>query len=206
MLHRGRDWCASVLQSHASHPSLIYFRSVGTGAGWPATLGALMDLALIFELLVDDRAARAPAVLLRLVDEINGLLGLEPGKDETTSADGLKLCAALGRRLRLAVTARCRRVRGQTARARKARPSHRGASRHAERSAAHPRLGSPLFWAFSLNFVRLLPAWGATDAVPKAVSAPGKGASRIRNVLHGWTLPVRRRRLPSTNAILGSRK
>lgn len=100
LLHRGRDWCASVLQSHASHPSLIYFRSVGTGAGWPATLGALMDLALIFELLVDDRAARAPAVLLRLeglrlVDEINGLLGLEPGKDETTSADGLKLCARL---------------------------------------------------------------------------------------------------------------
>lgn len=100
LLRNGRDWCASVLQSHASHPSLIYFRSVGTGAGWPATLGALMDLALIFELLVDDREARAPAILLRLeglrlVDEINELLGLESGKDETTSADVSKLCARL---------------------------------------------------------------------------------------------------------------
>ncbi|MGY3529300.1 hypothetical protein [Bradyrhizobium sp. USDA 4452] len=42
-LYEGRDWCASVLQSHASYPSLIYFRSVGTGAGWPGALGSLMD-------------------------------------------------------------------------------------------------------------------------------------------------------------------
>jgi hypothetical protein len=101
LLHGGRDWCASVLQSHASHPSLIYFRSVGTAAGWPATLGAIMDLALVFELLLmHDRAARAPAVLLRLeglrhVDEINRLIALEPGQDETTAADVLKLCARL---------------------------------------------------------------------------------------------------------------
>jgi hypothetical protein len=64
-LYDGRDWCASVLQSHASHPSLIYFRSVGTGAGWPAALGTIMDLALIFELLIDDPKSRAAAVLLR---------------------------------------------------------------------------------------------------------------------------------------------
>jgi hypothetical protein len=38
-LYDGRDWCASVLQSHASHPSLIYFRSVGTDTGWPAAAG-----------------------------------------------------------------------------------------------------------------------------------------------------------------------
>lgn len=59
-----------------SHPSLIYFRSVGVGAGWPATLGAMMNLALIFELLVDEPASRGAAVLLRqeglrLLDEIN---------------------------------------------------------------------------------------------------------------------------------------
>jgi hypothetical protein len=100
LLRDGRDWCASVLQSHASHPSLIYFRSVGTGAGWPATLGAIMDLALVFELLMDDRAGRGSAVLLRLeglrlVDEINGLVGLAPGTSETTAADVLKLCARL---------------------------------------------------------------------------------------------------------------
>jgi hypothetical protein len=100
LLRGGRDWCASVLQSHASHPSLIYFRSVGTGAAWPATLGAIMDLALAFELLIDDRVGRAPAVLLRLeglrlVDEINRLIGLEPGEDGTTAADVLKFCARL---------------------------------------------------------------------------------------------------------------
>jgi hypothetical protein len=39
VVHGGRDWCATVLQSHASHPSLIYFRSAGTGTGWPAALG-----------------------------------------------------------------------------------------------------------------------------------------------------------------------
>ena len=65
------------------HPSLIYFRSVGTGAGWPAALGTVMDLALIFELLIDDPKARAAAVLLRdegprLVGEIAGLIGLGP--------------------------------------------------------------------------------------------------------------------------------
>jgi hypothetical protein len=100
LLRDGRDGCASVLQSHASHPSLIYFRSVGTGAGWPATLGAILDLALVFELLMDDRVARGSAVLLRLeglrlVDEINGLIGLQAGEDETTAADVSKLCARL---------------------------------------------------------------------------------------------------------------
>jgi hypothetical protein len=55
--------CASVLQTHATHPSLIYFRSVGTGAAWPAALDALMDLALIYEMLIDDAGSRAPAVL-----------------------------------------------------------------------------------------------------------------------------------------------
>lgn len=64
-LYDGRDWCATILQTHASHPSLIYFRSVGTGAGWPAALGTVMDLALIFELLIDDPRSRAAAVLLR---------------------------------------------------------------------------------------------------------------------------------------------
>jgi hypothetical protein len=41
-------------QSHASHLS----------AGWPATLGTIMDVALIFELLIDDPKSRS-AVLRR---------------------------------------------------------------------------------------------------------------------------------------------
>lgn len=82
VLRRSREWCSSVPQSHASHRSLIYFRSVGAGAGWPATLGAMMDLALIFELLADEPTIRGSAVLLRqeglrLLDELSGLIGLE---------------------------------------------------------------------------------------------------------------------------------
>lgn len=65
VLEDGRDWCASVQQSHAAHPSLIYFRTIGTGAGWPAALGALLDLALIVEHLLDLPALYGRAVLLR---------------------------------------------------------------------------------------------------------------------------------------------
>jgi hypothetical protein len=64
ILENGRDWCATVRQSHMSHPSLIYFQSVSTGAGWPAALGALLDLALIAEHLIDDDRLYGPARLL----------------------------------------------------------------------------------------------------------------------------------------------
>jgi hypothetical protein len=62
----GRDWCATVRESHASHPSLIYFQSVGTGPGWPAALGALIDLALLVQQCSgDEEALYGPAMLLR---------------------------------------------------------------------------------------------------------------------------------------------
>jgi hypothetical protein len=54
-----------VRQSHSSHPTLIYFQSVGVGAGWPAALGAILDLSLVAEHLIDDEALYGPAVLLR---------------------------------------------------------------------------------------------------------------------------------------------
>jgi len=65
VLEESRDWCATVRQSHSSHPSLIYFQSVGTGACWPAALGAVLDLALIAEHLIADENLYGPAVLLR---------------------------------------------------------------------------------------------------------------------------------------------
>ncbi len=65
VLREGRDWCATVRQSHSNHPSLIYFQSVGTGAGWPAALGALLDLALLAEHCLDEQSLRGAAVLLR---------------------------------------------------------------------------------------------------------------------------------------------
>jgi hypothetical protein len=65
VLTESRNWCATVRQSHSAHPSLIYFKSVSTGAGWPAALGAILDLALIVEHLIDDDQLYGPAVLLR---------------------------------------------------------------------------------------------------------------------------------------------
>ncbi len=99
-LRDGRDWCASVLQTHASHPSLIYFRSVGAGTGWPGALGALMDLALIFEMLVDDPEARATAVLLReeglrLIRQLSDLIGLRPKYESRSINEVQALCARL---------------------------------------------------------------------------------------------------------------
>lgn len=65
VLSDARNWCATVRQSHSNHPSLIYFQSVGTGSGWPSALGALLDLALISERLLDEESLRGLAVLLR---------------------------------------------------------------------------------------------------------------------------------------------
>jgi hypothetical protein len=108
ILRNGRDWCAAVLQSHASHPSLIYFRSAGTGSGWPATVGALIDLALILELLVDEPAATGAAVLAReqadrLACALASQQRLELGPAPVDEAQLSALCgrlAAAGYRLR----------------------------------------------------------------------------------------------------------
>ena len=83
VLHNGRDWCATVRQSHANHPSLIYFQSVGTGSGWPAALGALLDLALICEHLIDEPSLNGSAMLLReegtrMARELAGVINLKP--------------------------------------------------------------------------------------------------------------------------------
>jgi len=83
VLRDGRDWCATVRQSHANHPSLIYFQSVGTGAGWPAALGALLDLALFSEYCLDEPSLRGAAVLLRdegtrMARELAGVINLKP--------------------------------------------------------------------------------------------------------------------------------
>jgi hypothetical protein len=81
VLSEGRNWCATVRQSHASHPSLIYFQSIGAGGGWPAALGALLDLALIAEHAIDDDSLYGPATLLReegvrMATELAELIGL----------------------------------------------------------------------------------------------------------------------------------
>ena len=99
-LEEARNWCATVRQSHASHPSLIYFRSVSTGAGWPAALGAVLDLALIAEHLIDDDRLYGPAILLReegarMARELALIAGLEPTQVRTEEADFAQLSTRL---------------------------------------------------------------------------------------------------------------
>jgi hypothetical protein len=97
---RGRDWCAEVMQSHLTHPSLVYFRSAGTGAGWPAVLGTLIDLALILELLLDEPEPLGPALLMgeqagRLANGLLDMLSLQPAAPRTSESEVRQLCDAL---------------------------------------------------------------------------------------------------------------
>lgn len=92
VLEEARTWCATVRQSHASHPSLIYFQSIGTGAGWTAALGAALDLGLIAEHLIDDDVLYGPAVLLReegalMAREIASMIGVSPIDVSTSTAE-----------------------------------------------------------------------------------------------------------------------
>jgi hypothetical protein len=100
ILRDGRDWCASVRQSHASHPSLIYFRSTGTGSGWPAALGALLDLALILERCLDMPDLRGLAILLRedashMCRELSRLIALDPDPARPDRGDAAAMAARL---------------------------------------------------------------------------------------------------------------
>ncbi len=99
LLEEGRNWCATVRQSHTSHPSLIYFQSVGTGAGWPAALGALLDTALYFELCLDEPDLFGPAVLLgqdgtRMARELAAVISLAPKEGVTDGEEQLRETAA----------------------------------------------------------------------------------------------------------------
>jgi len=99
-LDEGRNWCATVRQSHSSHPSLIYFRSTSTGSGWPAALGALLDLALIAEHLIDDDALYGPAILLReegtrMAKELASIARLTPKEAKTDEAELQQLATRL---------------------------------------------------------------------------------------------------------------
>jgi hypothetical protein len=92
VLEEGRNWCATVRQSHCAHPSLIYFQSASTGAGWPAALGAFLDLALATEHFIDDDSLFGAAVLLReegvrMAKELTAIAGLAPAETTTSKAE-----------------------------------------------------------------------------------------------------------------------
>lgn len=98
VLEEGRNWCATVRQSHSSHPSLIYFQSIGIGAGWPAALGALLDVAILFEMVIAERDLFGPALLLReeggrMARELAVVIGVKP-KDVPLKEDELREAAS----------------------------------------------------------------------------------------------------------------
>lgn len=91
-LRASRDWCAAVRQSHVSHPTLIYFQSVGSEAGWPASLSALLDLSLLLEFFIDTEESYGPAVLLReegerMARELASSAGINPNPIEPDEAE-----------------------------------------------------------------------------------------------------------------------
>ena len=100
-MREARNWCATVRQSHSAHPSLIYFRTQRTGPGWPAALGALLDLALIAEQCLADDSLYGPAVLLRddgvrLATELAAMIKLKPRTTETAVSDLRDIAKRLG--------------------------------------------------------------------------------------------------------------
>jgi hypothetical protein len=107
-IRTARDWCAAVRQSHVTHPTLIYFQSVGSEAGWPAALSALLDLSLLVEFFINDERLYGPAVLLReegerMARELAGSAGLKPKQvapDEATLRQAWEQLAASGYTLR----------------------------------------------------------------------------------------------------------
>jgi Ion channel len=92
VLEEGRNWCATMRQSHSAHPSLIYFQSMATGAGWPAALGAILDVGLFAQHLIDDDRLYGPAVLLgeegnRMARELAALVGVDRTDANTDPAE-----------------------------------------------------------------------------------------------------------------------
>jgi hypothetical protein len=92
VLVEARNWCATVRQSHSAHPTLIYFQSVGVGAGWPAALGAIMDFALLAEHVIDDDTLYGAAILLReeglrMARDLGRTAGIEPVETSVDEAE-----------------------------------------------------------------------------------------------------------------------
>jgi Ion channel len=108
VLRDSRDWCATLRQSHSNHPFLIYFQTIATGTGWPAALGAMLDLALLSQFVLDDPPLLGPAVLLReegtrMARELAQVIGLAPSDvdgDERGLRQAAEQLRAAGYRIR----------------------------------------------------------------------------------------------------------
>lgn len=60
-----RDWSAATHYSHASHPVLAYFRSIGSEMDWPLAIGVVLDAAALYVAFVDGKDTGAAMFLHR---------------------------------------------------------------------------------------------------------------------------------------------
>ena len=95
-----RDWSAATLYSHASHPVLAYFRSIGSEMDWPLAIGAVLDAASLYVAYVDGEAAGAATLLhrdgARLTAELARAFGLDDREpDRLSDEEGGELCRRL---------------------------------------------------------------------------------------------------------------
>ena len=95
-----RDWAAATHYSHASHPVLAYFRSIGSEMDWPLALGAVLDAASLYAAYVEGEETGAAMFLhrdgARLTAELARSFGVENrDPDRLSDEDTLALCRRL---------------------------------------------------------------------------------------------------------------
>ncbi len=73
------QWAAEVLDSHVSYPILGYFRSTHDNESWLASLGAMLDAAVLILTTVEDqprgRAEMLVAIGVHLAEDVSGFFG-----------------------------------------------------------------------------------------------------------------------------------
>jgi ABC-type multidrug transport system fused ATPase/permease subunit len=72
-------WAAEVLDSHVAYPILGYFRSTHDNESWLASIGAMLDAAVLIMTTVQDqprgRAEMLVAIGVHLVEDVSGFFG-----------------------------------------------------------------------------------------------------------------------------------
>jgi hypothetical protein len=75
-------WCAEVLESHLSHPSVAYFRSQHHGQSWVEALVTVLDVSALVKIGIDGvpvwHAQLTFAIATRVAVDLTRVLGVQP--------------------------------------------------------------------------------------------------------------------------------
>ncbi len=66
VMRDAQEWVASLMESHLAYPVLAFFRSSHDDQSWVGTLGALLDVSLIADTILDDRGYGEARMCLRI--------------------------------------------------------------------------------------------------------------------------------------------